>query len=164
VILVSAPACRTIPMAASLLLLFLLSSIGGPSCAQSCGYVIGDRHVRRCVEARRHKREAATCSEEIRPGNPAINGSLSGRRRLAMQNQRVKRRQHMDQGGSRVRSRFLPSVRNRTPGLSPFVNSTPAPSSACLITLSVDRRGSPLPASNRRTVATPTPAASASCC
>ena len=53
---------------------------------------------------------------------------------------------------------------SRSPGWSPFVNSTPAASNACLITVSVDRRGSPFPASNRRMVATPTPAASASCC
>ena len=58
------------------------------------------------------------------------------------------------------RRRFL----SRTPGWSAFVNSTPATSRACLITLSVDRRCSPLPASNKRMVATPTPAASASCC
>jgi hypothetical protein len=58
------------------------------------------------------------------------------------------------------RRRFL----SRTPGWSAFVNSTPAASRACLITLSVDRRCSPLPASNKRMVATPTPAASASCC
>jgi hypothetical protein len=36
----------------------------------------------------------------------------------------------MGQRGSRVRSRFLPSVRSRTPGSSPSVNSMPAPSRA----------------------------------
>jgi hypothetical protein len=56
--------------------------------------------------------------------------------------------------------------RRRTPGPPPFssVNSTPADSSACLMTWSVDLRGSLFPASTWRIVTTPTLAASASCC
>jgi hypothetical protein len=55
------------------------------------------------------------------------------------------------------------AFRNLTPGSSPLLNSIRAISKACWMTLSVARRGCAFPSSNIRTVATPTPAASASC-
>jgi len=68
-------------------------------------------------------------------------------------------------GDSPPRSHHLRrAFRNLTPGWSPSVNSTPAFSKACRITMTVARRGSPFWVSNRRIVATPTSAASASCC